>query len=162
MQEVKLSANGKGYGKNTLKFDANGRLTELYPSENCKYNVEYDAFGKATKFSLNGVTLLTKEYDHAGNHVSVNYHRSASETDRVRTDYDKYGRLKKISNDDATSLTVTYQDEAGGFDESPSCANIRTETDNCTGETYTYDYDEYTGRPTKYAIASSDGKDIFL
>ena len=156
MQEVKLSANGKEYGKNTLVYGANGRLTELYPSEGCRYNIEYDGFGKATKFSLNGVTLLTKEYNAAKNWVEARYHRSENEVDRLRTQYDRYGRVKELTNNGSPLLETEYEDEAGGFAESPSCANIKSMTDHCTGETYTYDYDEYTGRPTKYAVKNDE------
>ena len=160
LQEVKLSANGKEYGKNTLVYGANGRLTELYPSEGCRYNIEYDGFGKATKFSLNGVTLLTKEYNAEKNWVEARYHRSENEADRLRTQYDRYGRVKELTNNGSPLLETEYEDEAGGFAESPSCANIKSMTDHCTGETYTYDYDEYTGRPTKYAVVSdADGKE---
>ena len=96
LKQVELKVSGVPYGKNTLKYDENGRLCEASPSENCVYGFKYDKFGKAVEFSLNGVILLTKDYDYDKNSVSASYYRSETEIDILKTKYDKYGRIKKL------------------------------------------------------------------
>ena len=156
LQKVSLKINGVEYGANTLTYGEDGRLKEVSPSDNCKYAFEYDSRGNATKFSLNGVALLTKEYDYAGNSVTAKYHRSDSITDEIKTSYDKYGRLKGIKHNNSAALSMNYQDEEDDFEESPSCANIKSMHDSCIDATYTYDYDRYTGRLTQYTCDYGD------
>ena len=118
-------------------------------------SIEYDLLGKATKFSLNGVALLTKVYDYDNNSVTAKYHRGEGAEDEICTEYDKYGRVKAIKHNGASALELTYEDEsaAAGFEESPSCADIKTSRDECIGADYTYDYDEYTGKLTGYRVS---------
>ena len=118
-------------------------------------SIEYDLLGKATKFSLNGVALLTKVYDYDNNSVTAQYHRGEGAEDEICTEYDKYGRVKAIKHNGASALELTYEDEsaAAGFEESPSCADIKTSRDECIGANYTYDYDEYTGKLTGYRVS---------
>lgn len=118
-------------------------------------SIEYDLLGKATKFSLNGVALLTKVYDYDNNRVTAKYHRGEGAEDEICTEYDKYGRVKAIKHNGVSALELTYEDEsaAAGFEESPSCADIKTSRDECIGADYTYDYDEYTGKLTGYRVS---------
>ena len=121
-------------------------------------SIEYDLLGKATKFSLNGVALLTKVYDYDNNSVTAQYHRGEGAEDEICTEYDKYGRVKAIKHNGASALELTYEDEsdaAADFEESPSCADIKTSRDECIGADYTYDYDEYTGKLTGYRVSGA-------
>ena len=157
LKQVELKVSGVPYGKNTLKYDENGRLCEASPSENCVYGFKYDKFGKAVEFSLNGVILLTKDYDYDKNSVSASYYRSETEIDILKTKYDKYGRIKKLYNNDNLLLETNYEDETSdNFVESPSCANMTTMKDRCTEKEYTYVYDKYTGRPIEYSVQNSE------
>ena len=49
-------------------------------------SIEYDLLGKATKFSLNGVALLTKVYDYDNNSVTAKYHRGEGAEDEICTE----------------------------------------------------------------------------
>ena len=155
LTEVKLTVNGVEYGKNILTYDKDGRLKEAYPSSDCKYGFEYDVFGRNTKFLLNGVTILSKEYRDGENAVNVCYHRSSSEIDTISTVCDNYGKIVNVTSG-SKSLKLTYQGETNGCNESLSLANISTMEDGFSGQTFNYKYDSYTGQPTQYSITDGE------
>ena len=73
--------------------------------------------------------------------------------------YDKYGRMKSVGVNGSLVLGAKYQDEVGSaFNESPSCAQIKTMVDYKDGKTYTYYYDdEDTGRLKEYTMTDTVG-----
>lgn len=156
LNTVELNVNGLLYGKNTLKYNKNGYLEELSPSENCKYTINYDRFGMEDSFFLNGTLLLTKSYDTNINKTSTTYYHSKDNIEIITTEFDNYGRIKKLDNNGDKLLSLSYEDELSSFKESPSIANIQKKIDYCSNLTYTYTYDKENNLPTEYNIESSD------
>ena len=122
----------------------------------------YDVFGRSTGFFLKkdnedeGLPLLTKTYNDSNNSVSVTYNRSNTEQDTVTTTCGDYGKITKVSSG-GKKLSFEYQTDSKGCPESKSLANILKMTDNFSGQTFSYTYDEYTGKPTAYSM--TDGED---
>lgn len=50
----------------------------MSPADGVKYGIEYDRFGRASEFSLNGNKLLSKEYDYENNSVTAKYYKTDS------------------------------------------------------------------------------------
>ena len=177
IKEAKLSVytgndNYAEYGKNTLTYNKDGKLTEVYTSENCKYGFRYDYLGRPSSFLLNGVPLLTKTYNDVNNSVITTYKRSDDEIDTTTVVSDRYGRISKISGDkkeithvgegeliaeenDGT-VEFSYQDDPSGCPECRSLANIIYMKDTFSGQTSRYGYDKYTGQPTQYTITDDE------
>ena len=103
-----------------------------------------------------GLSLLTKTYDDSNNSVSVGYNRSSTEQDTITTICDDYGKITRVSSG-GKKLSSEYQTDSKGCPESKSLANILKMTDNFSGQTFSYTYDKYTGKPTKYTM--TDGED---
>lgn len=98
--------------------------------------------------------FLNTSYEN--NSITAIYHRTETETDKIKITHDKYGRIKSMRCNGSPLIETKYQDEVGGFEESPSCANVKKITDHATGLTYEYKYDEYNGRLTEYGVENSE------
>ena len=142
-------------GKNHLKYDENGRLSEVRQTNEDEfgYKFEYDRFGDLKESYLIFGTdrtrrLSSKEIDREKNTVTDNRFRSSGNDETITT-LDKYGRTTAIKlsrgNELSESASFTRQGDLYNeysIDESAGAAAVTQMEDSCEQRKYNYSYDD--------------------
>ena len=154
LDRLKSVENNAG-GKNSLTYDANGRLSEVRQAGETGggYKFEYDRFGNLAKTSLvygtdTSQSLTGKTINYA-NSTITDYHYRGSDTDYTTTTLDKYGRTVNIKLETGNNIvgTASFIRQGGEYsaqalDESAGAAEVEKMWDSCEQRDYFYSYDD--------------------
>ena len=141
-------------GQNSLKYNENGRLSEVAPTsfqweDDYGYEFEYNKFGEPVKYSLlygsNKVKqiLASKEINYINGTVKDKKYRQAeNRADETVVSMDEYGRTKEISEKSYGGSEKISRFTRQELWESAGASEVSNMYDAYEGRTYEYSYDD--------------------
>ena len=158
-------------GQNSLKYNENGRLSEVTPTgytgkSSYGYEFEHNKFGEPVKYSLlygsnkAKQILASKEINYInGTLKDKKYRQAENRADETVVSMDEYGRTKEISEKSYGEGEKISRFTRQELWESAGASEVSEMYDAYEGRTYEYSYDD-RNNCTGYEIKNGD--DIFL